>query len=86
MPLWRRWVQATGGGSFLLGGGETPQMPSLRPHPPPEGLQAGPGWAGLQRNGAYTVAESRRTPLAPGLLLAALILALMGAGWWREGK
>jgi len=78
-------VQATGGGSFLLGGGETPQMPNLR-RTRPDGLHAGPGWAGLQRNGAYTVAESRRTPLAPGLLLAALILALMGAGWWREGK
>lgn len=78
-------VRETRGGSFLLGGSEEPQMPSLR-RTRPEGLQAGPGWAGLQRNGAYTVAESRRTPLAPGLLLAALILALMGAGWWREGK
>lgn len=78
-------VRATRGGSFMLGGGEDPQMPSLR-RTRPDGLQAGPGWAGLQRNGAYTVTESQRTPLAPGLLLAALILALMGAGWWREGK
>ncbi|MBV5261448.1 hypothetical protein FLX56_23840 [Synechococcus moorigangaii CMS01] len=78
-------VRATSGGSFMLGGTETAQMPGLR-RTRPDGLQAGPGWAGLQRNGAYTVAESRRTPLAPGLLLAALILALLGAGWWREGK
>jgi len=78
-------VRATSGGSFMLGGAETAQMPGLR-RTRPDGLQAGPGWAGLQRNGAYTVAESRRTPLAPGLLLAALILALLGAGWWREGK
>jgi hypothetical protein len=78
-------VRETRGSSFLLGGSEEPQLPSLR-RTRPEGLQAGPGWAGLQRNGAYTVAESQRTPLAPGLLLAALILALMGAGWWREGK
>lgn len=78
-------VRETRGGQFLLGGQSQPDMPSLR-RTRPDGLQAGPGWAGLQRNGAYTVAESRRTPLAPGILLAVLILALMGAGWWREGK
>lgn len=83
-PL-RPLVRETRGGSFLLGGDETPQMPNLR-RTRPDGLQAGPGWAGLQRNGAYTVAEAQRTPLAPGLLVAALILALLGAGWWREGK
>lgn len=81
----RPLVRATRGGSFLLGGEETPDMPNLR-RTRPDGLQAGPGWAGLQRNGAYTVAEAQRTPLAPGLLAAALILALLGAGWWREGK
>lgn len=81
----RPLVRETRGGSFLLGGDETPQMPNLR-RTRPDGLQAGPGWAGLQRNGAYTVAEAQRTPLAPGLLVAALILALLGAGWWREGK
>ncbi|MGY6532913.1 hypothetical protein [Glycocaulis sp.] len=81
----RPLVRATRGGSFLLGGEETPDMPNLR-RTRPDGLQAGPGWAGLQRNGAYTVSEAQRTPLAPGLLAAALILALLGAGWWREGK
>ncbi|MGP1274315.1 MAG: hypothetical protein ACQRW7_02720 [Caulobacterales bacterium] len=78
-------TSATSGSSFMLGGGSEPDMPSLR-RTRAGGLQAGPGWAGLQRNGAYTVSESRRTPLAPGLLVAALILALMGMGWWREGK
>lgn len=78
-------VRATRGGGFMLGGSTDPQMPSLR-RTRSEGLQAGPGWAGLQRNGAYIVVDSERTPLAPGLLLAALILALMGGGWWREGK
>jgi hypothetical protein len=77
--------RATGGGSFLLGAGPEPAMPDLR-RPRAGAAQAGSNWAGLQRNGAYTVSEAERTPLAPGLLIAALILALMGGAWRREGR
>ncbi len=48
--------------------------------------QAGFGWAGLQRNRAYRVVEASRTPLAPALLIAAILLALLGGAWRREGR
>ena len=45
----------------------------------------GADWIGLKRNNAYVVTDARRTPLAPGLLIAALALALLAGAWRREG-
>ena len=78
-------VEASGGGAFEIGTGTDPALPELR-RPRAGSVQAGTGWAGLQRNGAYQVLEARRTPLAPGLLAVALALALMGMAWRREGR
>ena len=44
----------------------------------------GRNWIGLQRNNAYVVVDAERTPLAPGLLLAAILLALLAGAWHRE--
>ena len=45
---------------------------------------SGRDWIGLQRNDAYVVTSAERTPLAPGLLLAAILLALLAGAWRRE--
>lgn len=45
----------------------------------------GADWLGLRRNNAYVVIDARRTPLAPGLLILALALALLAGAWRREG-
>ncbi|MFP4517920.1 MAG: hypothetical protein ACLFQ5_00540, partial [Oceanicaulis sp.] len=47
---------------------------------------AGADWLGFERRGAYRVVDAERTPLAPGLLLAALLLALLAGAWRREGR
>ena len=78
-------VDASGGGVFEVGAGESVDLPQLR-RTRPGSLQHGEDWAGLQRNGAYEVAEARRTPLTPGLLAVLVLLALIGLAWRREGR
>lgn len=76
-------TDASGGGVFMLG----PQVniPDLR-RTRAGVRQAGPNWAGLQRNEAYIVTSAERTPLAPGLLLAILLMGLLAGAWRREGR
>ncbi|KAA5804806.1 hypothetical protein F1654_02060 [Alkalicaulis satelles] len=76
-------TDASGGGVFTLGPGVN--LPDWR-RTRAGARQAGPDWAGLQRNEAYVVMSAERTPLAPGLLLAVLMLGLLAGAWRREGR
>ena len=46
----------------------------------------GNNWMGLIAHDAYTVTQSRRTPLAPGIFLFALFFIFIAWAWRREGK
>jgi len=77
-----RLVDETGGGVFLLNNNASPSVRRIS-----EGsYAAGSDWMGLERRGAYRVIDAERTPLAPGLLIAALLLALLAGAWRREGR
>lgn len=47
---------------------------------------AGSNWMGLVSHEAYTVTQSRRTPLAPGLFIFALFFLFLAWAWRREGR
>jgi len=75
-------VDETGGGVFSLNANGLPSVRRIS-----EGAYAaGSDWLGLERRGAYRVLDAERTPLAPGLLIAALLLALLAGAWRREGR
>lgn len=76
-------TDASGGGVFSLGADM--DMPCLR-RTRAGARQAGLDWAGLQRNEAYIVTSADRTPLAPGLALAILLMGLLAGAWRREGR
>jgi hypothetical protein len=76
-------ADASGGGVFSLGADM--DMPGLR-RTRAGARQAGLDWAGLQRNEAYIVTSADRTPLAPGLALAILLMGLLAGAWRREGR
>lgn len=76
-------TDASGGGVFSLGADM--DMPDLR-RTRAGARQAGLDWAGLQRNEAYIVTRADRTPLAPGLALAILLMGLLAGAWRREGR
>ncbi len=74
-------TDSSGGSARLLESAD--DLPTVRRIGP--GNQAtGRDWIGLQRNEAYVVTDAERTPLAPGLLFAALLLALLAGAWRRE--
>jgi len=75
----------TGGGLFAIGEGPRADLPTLR-RTRAGADQAGRTWLGLTRNERYVVRASTRTPLLPGLLIVLMIAALLGLGWWREGR
>ncbi|WP_286800628.1 hypothetical protein [Oceanicaulis sp. UBA2681] len=75
-------VDSSGGGVFALG--DAIDLPDLR-RTNERARQAGINWAGLKRNTAYRVTDAQSTPLAPGLLIALLILGLFALAWRREG-
>lgn len=60
-------------------------LPELR-RVKPGAATSGPGWIGLLSHGASTITGIRQAPLLPPLLALGLILALLGAAWWREGR
>jgi len=74
-------TNASGGGARALAtASDVPDVRRIR-----RGVQAtARDWIGLQRNEAYVVTDAERTPLAPGLLLAAILLALLAGAWRRE--
>lgn len=75
-------VEATGGGVIAI----PPDSPAPEIRRVSENSRAyGADWIGLKRNNAYVVTDAQRTPLAPGLLIAALALALLAGAWRREG-
>lgn len=76
-------TDASGGGVFSLGADM--DMPGLR-RTRAGARQAGLDWAGLQRNESYIVTRADRTPLAPGLALAILLMGLLAGAWRREGR
>jgi len=47
---------------------------------------SGNNWMGLVSHKAYTVTQSRRTPLAPGLFIFGLFFLFMAWAWRREGQ
>jgi len=78
-----RLSRTTGGGVYVLG--PEISVPDLR-RTTARANQAGRSWAGLKRNEAYRVTDAIRTPLAPGLLVALLLLGLLALAWRREGR
>jgi hypothetical protein len=46
----------------------------------------GNGWIGLDMSDAYEVTGIERTRLLSGFLGLALLLTVLGATWWREGR
>ena len=78
-------LDAMGGGLFAIGEGADARLPDLR-RTRLGADQAGRGWLGLQRNERYIVRASHARPVLPALIIALLIAAFMGLGWWREGK
>tara|TARA_R110002095_G_scaffold132290_2_gene114842 strand:+ start:49 stop:2103 length:2055 start_codon:yes stop_codon:yes gene_type:complete len=78
-------LDATGGGLYSIGEGVDARLPDLR-RTRLGADQSGRGWLGLQRNERYIVRASHARPALPALIIALLIAAFMGLGWWREGK
>ncbi len=74
-------VEASGGGVFIARDTGLPQIRRVRAG----NETAGRDWAGLIRNERSVTRERITTPAAPALLLAAIVLALLGAAWRREG-
>lgn len=52
----------------------------------PGRAMAGSGWLGLKSNGAYTVRAIEELPLFGTLISLALLLGLLSAMWYREGR
>ena len=75
-------AHATGGGLFWLEDGGMPDLRRVRT----DRDSSGNGWIGLVRNEAFTVVGQAPLPLMPGLLILALALGGLMAGWYREGR
>jgi len=60
-------------------------LPSIR-RPRAGRATSGGNWMGLISHEAYTVTQSRRTPLAPGIFLFLLFFIFLAWAWRREGK
>ncbi len=64
---------------------EASNIPSLR-RTNPGRATSGNNWMGLVSHEAYTVTQSRRTPLAPGFFIFALFFLFLAWAWRREGR
>jgi len=60
-------------------------LPTIR-RPRAGRTTTGNNWMGLVAHETYTVTQSRRTPLAPGIFLFALFFIFIAWAWRREGK
>ena len=76
-------AKATGGGEYWLEDFDgIPHLVKVSP-----GRQmAGSGWMGLKENGAYRVKAVSEIPLFSTLISLGLMLGLVGAMWYREGR
>jgi hypothetical protein len=64
---------------------ESSNLPDIRR--PKAGRQtSGNNWMGLVSHEAYTVTQSRRTPIAPGIFLFGLFFLFLIWAWRREGQ
>jgi len=79
----RPLIEATSGLAFTSG--IEGRLPDIR-RTKPSAKQNGQNWMGLVNHEQYVLRSSRRTPLAPGLLLFALLLLAIGWAWRREGR
>lgn len=64
---------------------EEDPTPSLR-LVPPNRTASGKGWIGLRRNDGYTVAGVRVRPLLVPFASLGILMTLVLAAWWREGR
>ncbi|MUH03084.1 VWA domain-containing protein [Bombella sp. ESL0387] len=75
-------VSRSGGGLFWLGTGTIPEIRQVAEGHPLHGT----GWAGLPLHQSALAAGGSSTAFLPGWLALIPILAMMGLGWWREGR
>jgi hypothetical protein len=80
-------LEATGGGGFWLGRNESeaedlPRLVMLRSGR----VMHGSDWLGLHRRDAYHVKGVRLFPLFTGFLALGLLLGVLAATWFREGR
>jgi uncharacterized membrane protein len=73
------------GGTTLSVGLDASTLPDIR-RPRPGRATSGSDWIGLVAHRAYTVTQSRRTPLAPGLFLFGFFFLFLIWAWRREGQ
>jgi hypothetical protein len=73
----------TGGGTLSRSGDDpAPQVRRVST----QSRAWGSDWIGVQRREAYRVLGSERTPLAPALLVLAILMGLLAGAWHREGQ
>jgi len=77
-------AQATGGGISSIGL-DVSQVPTIRRVNAGKAT-TGRDWIGLVAHRDYTVTQSRRTPLAPGILFFMLFFIFLAWAWRREGQ
>ncbi|ODS01395.1 hypothetical protein AUC68_00050 [Methyloceanibacter methanicus] len=80
-------LEGTGGGAFWMGRDDTegvafPGLPMIRSGH----VMHGTDWLGLHKRDAYHVKGVRLFPLFSGFLALALLLGLLAAAWYREGR
>lgn len=82
-------VSASGGGIYWLARGsaeaDASAMPRMR-KVNADRASSGSNWLGLWSNNAYRVHSVSSTPLFNNLPVLALLLALLGLAWYREGR
>ncbi|MEM7400154.1 MAG: hypothetical protein AAF354_14685, partial [Pseudomonadota bacterium] len=80
-------LEGTGGGAFWMGreasdGASLPRLAMIRSGQ----IMHGTDWIGLHKRDAYHVKGVRLFPLFSGFLALALLLGLLAAAWYREGR
>jgi hypothetical protein len=80
-------LEGTGGGAFWMGreegeGASLPRLAMIRSGH----VMHGSDWMGLHKRDAYHVKGVRLFPLFTGFLALALLLSLLAAAWYREGR
>lgn len=80
-------VEETRGGITWVAGeadgpADVPRFAKVKPGR----AMAGSGWLGLKANGAYTVRAIEELPLFGTFISLALLLGLLSAMWYREGR